>query len=57
MIESSWQCEVEKDECQLRLNAREAHYWLGTEPGQLGIIGFQGMVAAADGSDSKGKMS
>ena len=56
MIESSWQCEVEKDECQLRLNEREAHYWLGTEPGQLGIIGFQGMVAAADGSDSKGKM-
>ena len=56
MIESSWQCEVEKDECQLRLNEREAQYWLGTEPGQLGIIGFQGMVAAADGSDSKGKM-
>ena len=56
MIRSSWQCELEKDECQIRLNEREAPYWLGTEPGQLGVLGFRGAVAAADGSDSKGKM-
>ena len=45
-----------KDECQIKLNTREAQYWFGTEPGQLGVLGFKGVVAAADGSDSEGRM-
>ena len=50
------ECIAAKDECQIKLNEREAQYWLGTEPGQLGVLGFRGVVAAADGSDSDGRM-
>jgi len=35
---------------------RGAQYWLGTEPGQLGVLGFKGVVAAADGSYGEGRM-
>ena len=56
MIKASWECIAAKDECQIKLNEREAQYWLGTEPGQLGVLGFRGVVAAADGSDSDGRM-
>jgi len=45
-----------KDECQIRLKGRERDFWIGTEIGMLGGYGFQGQVAAGDGSDQKGKM-
>jgi len=45
-----------KDECQVRLKGRERDYWMGTEIGMLGGYGFQGQLAASDGSDKKGKM-
>jgi hypothetical protein len=35
---------------------RGAQYWLGTEPGQLGVLGFKGVVAAAEGSYGEGRM-
>jgi len=45
-----------KDECQVRLKGTEHDYWMGTEIGMLGGYGFQGQVAAGDGSDKQGKM-
>ena len=53
---ASWECTLAKDECRIRLDDRESQYWLGTEPGQLGILGFHGAVAAADGSEKAGRM-
>ena len=34
MVEASWDCTLEKDECQVRMDEREAQYWLGTEAGK-----------------------
>ena len=56
MVEASWKCNLEKDECQVRIDTREAHYWLGTEAGRIGAYGFQGQVSAADGADGAGCM-
>jgi hypothetical protein len=41
MIKASWECAAAKEECQIRLNQKEAQYWPGTEPGQLGVLGFK----------------
>ena len=56
MVEASWDCTLEKDECQVRMDEREAQYWLGTEAGRIGAYGFQGQVSAADGADGAGCM-
>ena len=56
MMTASWECASAKDECQIRLNEREAQYWHDAEPGQLGVSGFKGVVAAAGGSDGQGRM-
>ena len=56
MVEASWKCSLEKDECQVRMDRREAQYWLGTEAGKIGAYGFQGQVSAADGADGAGCM-
>ena len=40
-IKSSWDCEEEKDECNLCFEELEQDYWLGTEAGQMGAYGFQ----------------
>ena len=45
-----------KDECQVQLKGRERNYWMGTKIGMLEGYGFQGQVAAGDGSDKQGKM-
>jgi len=42
-----------KDECQVRLLGIEREYWMGTEISRLGGYGFQGTVAAGDGSNQK----
>ena len=55
-IKSSWECEEEKDECNLCFEALEQDYWLGTEAGQMGAYGFHGILAATDGSESNGGM-
>ena len=41
---ASWECTLAKDECRIRLDDRESQYWLGTEPGQLGLLGFMGRL-------------
>jgi len=45
----------EKDKCQVRLKGKEHEYWMGTGIGILGCCGFQGQVAAGDGSDKTAK--
>ena len=55
-IKSSWDCEEEKDECNLCFEELEQDYWLGTEAGQMGAYGFHGILAATDGSESNGGM-
>jgi len=56
MIRRNWFCRLKKDECQVRLDEREQHYWLGTEVGALGAYGFRGAVIGCDGSDTQGRM-
>ena len=56
MIQRGWFCRLKKDECQVRLDEREQHYWLGTEAGALGAYGFRGAVVGCDGSDTQGRM-
>ena len=55
-IKSSWECEEEKDECNLCFEELEQDYWLGTEAGQMGAYGFHGILEATDGSESNGGM-
>ena len=43
-INSSWDCEEEKDECNLCFEALEQNYWLGTEAGEIGGYGFHGIL-------------
>ena len=44
------------DECVVRLYDLERAYWTGTEVGQLGGYGFQGVTLGVDGSCKDGKM-
>ena len=46
----------QKDECTVRLNDLEGAYWMGTEMGQLGAYGFQGVTLGVDGSCKDGRM-
>ena len=56
MIKASWECIAAKDECQIKLNEKEAQYWLGTEPGATRGARVQRSGSSADGSDSEGRM-
>jgi hypothetical protein len=38
----------QKDECIVWLNDLEGAYWMGTEIGQLGGYGFQGVTLGVD---------
>ena len=40
----------------MRLNDLEGAYWRGTEIGQLGGYGFQGVTLGVDGSCKDGRM-
>ena len=40
----------------MRLNDLEGAYWMGTEIGQLGGYGFQGVTLGVDGSCKDGRM-
>ena len=52
---SKWVSE-QKDECIVRLNDLEGAYWMGTEIGQIGGYGFQGVTLGVDGSCKDGRM-
>jgi hypothetical protein len=55
-LRAAWDCSEQKDECIVCLNDLERAYWMGTEIGQLGGYGFQGVTLGVDGSCKEGKM-
>jgi hypothetical protein len=55
-LQEAWDSSEQKDECTLRLNDLEGANWMGTEIGQLGGYGFQGVTLGVDGSCKDGKM-
>ena len=44
-LQEAWGSSEQKDECTVRLNDLEGAYWMGTEMGQLGAYGFQGVTS------------
>ena len=55
-LQEAWGSSEQKDECTVRLNDLEGAYWMGTEMGQLGVYGFQGVTLGVDGSCKDGRM-
>ena len=55
-LQEAWGSSEQKDECTVRLNDLEGAYWMGTEMGQLGAYGFQGVTLGVDGSCKDGRM-
>jgi len=55
-LQEAWDSSEQKDECVVRLDDLERAYWMGTEVGQLGGYGFQGVTLGVDGSCKNGKM-
>ena len=55
-LQEAWDSSEQKDECTVRLNDLEGAYWRGTEIGQLGGYGFQGVTLGVDGSCKDGRM-
>ena len=55
-LQEAWDSLEQKDECTVRLNDLEGAYWRGTEIGQLGGYGFQGVTLGVDGSCKEGRM-
>jgi ribonuclease HI len=55
-LQEAWNSSEQKDECIVRLDDLERGYWMGTEVGQLGGYGFQGVTLVVDGSCKDGKM-
>jgi hypothetical protein len=55
-LRAAWDSSEQKDECIVCLNDLERAYWMGTEIGQLGGYGFQGVTLGVDGSCKEGKM-
>jgi hypothetical protein len=55
-LQAAWNSSEQKDECIVCLNDLERAYWMGTEIGQLGGYGFQGVTLGVDGSCKEGKM-
>ena len=55
-LQEAWDSSEQKDECTVRLNDLEGAYWMGTEIGQLGGYGFQGVTLGVDGSCKDGRM-
>ena len=49
-LQEAWDSSEQKDECAVRLDDLERAYWMGTEGGQLGGYGFQGVTLGVDGS-------
>jgi len=55
-LQEAWDSSEQKDECIVRLNDLEGAYWMGTEIGQLGAYGFQGVTLGVDGFCKDGRM-
>jgi ribonuclease HI len=55
-LRAAWESSEQKDECIVCLNDLERAYWMGTEIGQLGGYGFQGVTLGVDGSCKEGQM-
>jgi hypothetical protein len=55
-LQAAWNSSEQKDECIVCLNDLERAYWMGTEIGQLGGYGFQGVTLGVDGSCKERKM-
>ena len=55
-LQEAWDSSEQKDECIVCLDNLEWAYWMGTEIGQLGGYGFQGVALGVDGSCKDGKM-
>jgi hypothetical protein len=47
-LQEAWDSSEQKDECIVQLNDLEGAYWMGTEIGQLGGYGFQGVTLGVD---------
>jgi hypothetical protein len=48
-LQEAWNYSERKDECVVRLDDLERAFWMGTEVGQLGAYGFQGVTLGVDG--------
>jgi ribonuclease HI len=55
-LQEAWDSSEQKDECIVCLDDLERAYWMGTEIGQLGGYGFQGVALGVDGSCKDGRM-
>ena len=55
-LQEAWDSSEQKDECIVCFDDLERAYWMGTEIGQLGGYGFQGVALGVDGSCKDGKM-
>ena len=55
-LQEAWDSSEQKDECIVCLDNLEWAYWMGTEIGQLGGSGFQGVALGVDRSCKDGKM-
>jgi len=55
-LQETWDSSEQKDECTVRLNDLEGDYWMGTEIGQLGGYGFQGVTLGVDRLCKDGRM-
>jgi hypothetical protein len=48
-LQEAWDSSEQKDECIVCLDDLERAYWMGTEIGQLGGYGFQGVALGVTG--------
>jgi hypothetical protein len=55
-LQEAWDSSEQKYECIVCLNDLDRAYWTGTEIGQLGVYGFQGVTLGVDGSCKDGRM-
>jgi ribonuclease HI len=55
-LQEAWDSSEQKDDCIVCLDDLERAYWMGTEIGQLGGYGFQGVALGVDESCKDGRM-
>jgi ribonuclease HI len=55
-LQVAWDSSEQKDECIVCSDDLERAYWTGTEIGQLGGYGFQGVTLGVDGSCKDGRL-
>ncbi len=55
-LQEAWDSSEQKDKCIVCLDDLERAYWMGTDIGQLGGYGFQGVALGVDRSCKDGRM-